>query len=116
VATYEKFNGIFKWANVLAGKVWCDMSPVATWKFVSKSTTFAEMCEKVSGRKLPLVLICSAAKAGKVKLAGARENCAFMLLLNEPLAAVRGVWLLNSKDGTRGMVKASKMPILLHFE
>jgi hypothetical protein len=70
------------------------------------------MCEKVSERKLEFVSTWSAANAGNVKFAGARENCIGMLLPKSPLAAVRGVLLLKAKPGTRGIVNASTMPIL----
>ena len=67
--------------------------------FVSRSYISAEMREKESGRKLELVSTRRAAYAGKVKFAGARENWAGILVLNEPLAVVRGVLSLNEEAG-----------------
>jgi hypothetical protein len=68
----------------------------------------------VRGRKLSSVLTCKSAKAGKLKLAGAREKMKGMVLLKSPVAWIRGVSELNEKLGTRGMVKAKMSAILEH--
>lgn len=53
---------------------------------------------------------------GKVKLAGARLNCAVMDWLNQPVADVRGLDPLMAKLGTRGMTKARVTPMLRKVE
>lgn len=64
------------------------------------------------GRKLLEVSTCRDAYAGNEKFAGDRENPAGMARAKEPLAGMSGVWL-TEKPGTRGIVKARMIPILL---
>lgn len=67
---------------------------------------------KVSGRKFEPVSTWSDTAAGKEKLAGTRLNSTGTDWLNQPVAETRGVCPLMLKLGTRGIVKASTMPML----
>lgn len=62
--------------------------------------------------KLPVVSTWISARAAKEKLAGARENSVGIEALKSPVAATRGVSLLNDRGGTRGRVIAMIVPML----
>lgn len=66
----------------------------------------------MSGRKLLPVLTCSAAKAGKEKLAGTREKIVGTAFAQDPVALARGVVEFKAKLGTRGIVNARMIPML----
>ena len=66
----------------------------------------------MSGRKFEPVSTWSGILAAKEKLAGERLNSAGIDWLNQPVAETRGFCPLVLKLGTRGIVKASTMPML----
>ena len=104
--TAVKLNLTGSWmvVKVLAGTVVLGKSPCATCLFVSVSKTWAWTREKCKGRKLLFESICKIKLVLKLKFAGVREKATLPLPFS-------GVSWLNAKLGTRGMVKASVIPM-----
>jgi len=99
--------------KALAGKVCLAICAVPTNLSVSRSKTWADMLSKLIGMKLLLVLASSEAKAGKEKLAGAREKIVGTAVAQEPVALTRGLSPLKENDGTRGIVNANTRPMAM---
>lgn len=87
-----------------------------TWRLVSRSKTFACMCENLTGKKLLLVSTCRDAKAGNEKLATVGAKMVGTAVAHDPVAFCKGSEVSKAKLGTRGRVSAITIATLLKTE